>query len=138
MRRHENKCRFKPQSWGAIPQKELPGGVLVNEFQFDARLIDIKPQQFADPLPDAADTGINTVAMATQTPPEQQVLQAVPTPEDVLPTATNWGPTDPTSVEYSGDDSAPMGNDPMLFSYEPSFEDFFGEWAAEFPGIFDL
>jgi hypothetical protein len=99
MRRHEDKCGFRPRVWNEVPEKELPGGVRVNLFDFRNGLIDIRPFQFgeevenlpakwraafedrklqqqaiAGPSPEVANAGI-PVALATHSMLEQQATQ---------------------------------------------------------------
>ncbi|KEF56055.1 uncharacterized protein A1O9_07636 [Exophiala aquamarina CBS 119918] len=138
MRRHENKCRLKPLSWGLVLQKDLPAGVRVNEFQFDAGLIDIEPQQIADPLPDASNTGINTVAMAIQTPPEQQVLQAVLRDGVVNTMESNLDSTDPSSTGLLRLDLGPMSISSEWSSSDRSFGDYFNRVIAQEPLFYTI
>jgi len=157
MRRHEYTCRLKPLSWGNIPQRELPIGVLVNAFDFDANRVDITNQQFADPLPADANADINNLAVVIQPAPVQLVQDVVPPPEDVPPLEADSAsdmeappaatPVDNNSTEASSaqvelnaifnpvepfwDNSTPMGNDKTLPSaaIQPYLDEVDAEYA---------
>lgn len=100
MRRHEEKCRFRPNVWNGVPEKELPGGVRVNLFDFRDGSIDIRPSQFGEevenlpakwrmavedrnlqqqaivePSLEVANPSIDPVVFATNSMLEQQAIQ---------------------------------------------------------------